>query len=212
MKKLFNQKGSLLAEALIAISITAIFAITVASLIMASIQSTKTGGMQTQSSFLAKEGIESVRSIISTDWNAIYKPLAASNKGLSYPYHPLINSNEWILSNGAENIDLGGIIYTREIFIFDVKRSQQNGTGNILTDGSGYDDPSTQLVTVKISAQGMRTIELSEYFSRWSNKIWKQQDWGGGSGQEFWPTNNSVLNKYHTSQDIDDSSGLKLLR
>jgi len=210
MKYLKEAQGSLLAEALIAISITSIFAITIASLIMASLQSTKVGGAQTQASALAKEGLEATRSMVASNWNMIYRPLGTQNKGDSNPYHIVISSNQWNLASGSEAINLNDTNLTRELLIYDVKREQPNGNGIIKTDGSGYNDPSTQLVKVRISSSGMHALEYSEYFSRWSNKILKQNNWSGGADPAVQSVEDPNNSKYQNANNIDTSNGLRL--
>ena len=154
MSKLDNN-GSLLIEVLIAISIFSIMAITLSSAVLASIHSVKFGGRQTQAAALATEGIEAVKAIVAVNWNDIYN----KSKGVSYKAE--VVSGSWTLSNTpqTESITLNSsMVCNREIFINDIEREGERGTGIIKTTGTRYDDPSTQKITVRVSCTGLNPI------------------------------------------------------
>ncbi|OIP24799.1 hypothetical protein AUK11_02490 [bacterium CG2_30_37_16] len=188
-----NNRGSLLLEALISITLLSVILISVSSAVLASIRSTALAGNITQATALAQEGIEGTKAILTNKWQDIYKPLGTGNKGNLFPYHPIISSGYWNLASGSESITLGNLNYIREIFIYDVFRNQRGGVGAIVENAivqdpkqNIWEDPSTQMVTVKITFPHGSPIYLSQYFSRWQNVIFTQNDWSGGSGQANW--------------------------
>ncbi len=94
-------------------------------------------------------------------------------------------------------------LFTRYFYVENVNR---DNSGDITASG-GTNDPSTQKVTAILeweSVQGTSQFALSEYIMRWRNRVFRQTDWSGGSGQEGPLTVPS--DKYASSSEINVSS------
>lgn len=172
-------KGALLLELLIVISLLAIILSVGANATFLSMRSSKTSGENSVASSLAVESLEAVRSVAEEDFQNIYGLVKSTQH-----YYPaqLGGTGKWILSIGDEAKVLNGITYTRYVVINNVSRDST--TRNIESAYSSLnDDPSTQKVTAFVSWTGGKTVEISEYFFRWKNKICGQSGWvTGGSG------------------------------
>ncbi len=195
MKKIFNQKGALLIEILLAVLIGAIIIGAVSGLVYVSSKSGQNSGAKSAALALAEEGLEAMQSISETNWHSIYLPPdgagdADTDKGDANPYYIYKNGSFWALGKiilGDEgNIPIDGIIYARKIYIENVTRDK-TGERQICT-GVGIcaeevNDPSTQKIKAAVSKSGSADIALEEYLMRWKNDTFSQSDWSGGSGQ-----------------------------
>jgi len=192
IKKIKTNKGALLFELLIVISLIALVVSFSASAIYLSMRSNKATGDKDTATSLATEALEAARSVADEDWQNIY----SLTKGVGH-YYPSISSNKWILTSGDEIINLNNVSYTRYITIDNVSRHATTRDIEVNYVGAN-DDPSTQKVTVFVSFTGGDTVSISEYFSRWKNKICGQAGWvTGGSG-------NTVQNCTDTTYDVKD--------
>jgi len=195
MKKIFNQKGSLLLEILLAVAVGAIIIGAVSGLVFVSLKSGQISGQKSAAVFLAEEGMEATQSISEADWHSIYLPPDGAGdpdagKGDANPYYIYKNGFFWALGKvtlGDEgDIPIDGIIYTRKIYIENVTRDK---TGERqICDGVGIcaeevNDPSTQKIKVAVSKIGGADVVLEEYLTRWKNNTFSQSDWSGGEGQ-----------------------------
>lgn len=190
--KIKKNSGALLFELLIVISLIAIILSFSAGAIYLSMRSNKITGDKDTASSLATEALEAARSVAEEDWQNIYSLTKSTGH-----YYPTLSSNKWVLANGDETINMNNVVYTRYITINNVSRDST--TRDIeSTYVSADDDPSTQKVTVFVSFTGGNTVSISEYFSRWKNKICGQAGWiTGGTG-------NTVANCTDTSYDVKD--------
>ncbi|MEK7452988.1 MAG: hypothetical protein AAB614_02015 [Patescibacteria group bacterium] len=197
------ERGSLLLEILVAISVLSFIAIGISQIMSVSLQSSKVGGQRTVALGIAQEEIEVLRAIIKESWQNIY----GLNKGIANKYHISnltadCGSQKWCLVSGQVMDTLNGLAYTKYIYIDDVSRT----TGEIDAVYSlGNDDPSTQKVSVFISWQG-GNLDLFEYFTRSRNQSAVQTDWSGVSGQITNPTSGedaNFNNRYDTNTFID---------
>jgi hypothetical protein len=154
------KRGSIIIEALLALAIGSTILTVVSSALMGTQQTNLQANQYEQAELLLQEGQEVVRSVWSTGW------LGIDVAGLR---HPVINSGEWVLAPGSE--DLG--IYSRQIEINSVSRDTQ---GNIVTEG-GTLDPATKKVTVIVSWDSpmARSISQTFYLTRYlENLSWKE--------------------------------------
>jgi type II secretory pathway pseudopilin PulG len=74
-------------------------------------------------------------------------------------------------------------------------------------------DPTTQKLTSKIEWNSMGTtdnIELTDYLTRWENKVFHQTDWSGGSGTDGPLTTPNT--QYSTSTNIDATTEKGLIK
>lgn len=186
-------KGSLLLELLIVISLIAIILSVSANAMFLSMRSNKHSGERDTASALASEALEAVRAATEEDWQNIY--LLTKNS----QYHPVVLSNKWTLNNtSSEQIIMNGTSYTRYITVDNVSRDP--GTRNIqINYSSTEDDPSTQKVTAVVSWSGGVPVSISEYFFRWKNKVCDQSGWATGG------TGNTVKNCGDTTYDTKDA-------
>ncbi len=195
MEKIFNQKGALLLEMLLAILIGAIIIGAVSGLVFVSLKSGQSSGQKSAAIFLAEEGLEAMQSISEADWHNIYLPPAGSgdpdsDKGEAKPYYIYKSGFFWALGKvivGDEgNIPIDGIIYTRNIYIENVTRDKTGdrqicaGVGICAEEAN---DPSTQKIKAVVSKSGGADVVLEEYLTRWKNNTSGQSDWSGGAGQ-----------------------------
>ncbi len=82
-------------------------------------------------------------------------------------------------------------VFRRYFYVQDICRNVSNGgsttiQGNPPCGGGYFDDPSTQEVTAVTEWDAAGKISntiLSAYLTRWSNFVFNQTDWSGGSGQ-----------------------------
>ena len=193
-----SQNGQLLVEAILAIALLGVLAGIIGMAVNVSTQSNKASGKKTVAVALAQEAIEAVRAIRDNNettgrgWNKIYELLKGSGN-LYYPANTTIlcGSAKWCLVSGSETVVKDGVTYTRSLYIENVCRDARNGGGNISsTYSSGscpvneYDDPSTQKITITVTAAGMPTIDVEEYLTRSTNntKTWDTQgEFTGGT-------------------------------
>lgn len=170
MTNRFN-RGSLLLELLIVISLIAIIVSVSANATFLSMKSNKASGNRDTASTLASETLEATRSVVEEDYQNIYSLTKSTGH-----YHPILSGNKWILSSGDEVVTLNGTAYTRYLTIDNVSRDSI--TRNIQNTWSSVDDdPSTQKVTVTVSWPSGETVIISEYFFRWKNKTCGQAGW-----------------------------------
>lgn len=190
--------GQILIEILIGIVVLATITILISQISLTSFQGTKVTGGQSVMVALAQEALEAVDAIQSADFHNIYDLTKASQE-----YYPKVSGGVWTLSTtaGDKTIVQDGISYSRWVTIDNVSR---NGSDDIVTSG-GTDDPSTQKVTVNVTATGVPTVTYSRYFSRVRNTTALQSDWSGGSGQATNPTSGFDAN-YNTQYDTGDGN------
>ena len=208
MKKI--RKGQILIEILIGIVILALISIAITQMIIASSKGTKSSGQQSIMDSLAQEALEATEAIATSDWHNIYNLTKETQE-----YYPKIVAGAWSLTNDLadKTVTINSVGYQRWIVIENVMRDPG---GNIVAN-SGTDDPSTQKITVTITASGQQSLIYIRYFSRSRNSTAVQNDWSGGSGQVTNPTNgfDSNFNTLYYSDDgnIDTTDGkLKLLQ
>lgn len=183
-QKTYNKKnkGALLFELLIVISLLAIILSVGANAVFLSMRSNKTSGERDVASAIASESLEAVRAVAEEDWKNLYN----LDKGINYKYYPIDTSGKWELALSTTSSELevtmNSIVYTRYVIVENVSR--ENDTRSIQGSySSSNNDPSTQKVTVSVSWTGGNPITISEYFFRWKNKTEVQSDWsGGGNG------------------------------
>lgn len=193
-KKIFNQKGALLIEILLAVTVGAMIIGAVSGLVYVSSKSGQNSGAKSASIALAEEALEAMQSISETDWHSVYLPPTGdsnSGKGDAKDYFLYKNGAAWALSEDSVygNITMAdGSVYARKIHIDNVNRRKTEDR-KICTaaegclDGEYDEDSSTQKIKIVVSKNGSADTSLEEYFTRWKNSTFSQSDWSGGSGQ-----------------------------
>ncbi|MCK9344623.1 MAG: hypothetical protein M0P64_00675 [Candidatus Pacebacteria bacterium] len=173
-----TQRGALLLELLVAISILAIILSIGSESVFVSMQSGKISSETDVAMGLASETLEATRAISDEKWQNISGVI----KGSHYVATSTSVSGKWALVSGDETIPLNTALYTRYVTIENVSRDlSTREIENIYN--ADHDDPSTQRVAVTVSWQGSGSpVTMNDYFLRWRNKICKQTDWAGGTG------------------------------
>lgn len=186
------QKGSILAELLLAIAVLVVVGAFGAQFVSVSLISGESAKERGAGVRLAEEGLDAVRAIsqgnnaASQGWNRMYRPPDGTGdpstaKGAANPYHPEISGSpeQWGLVAGTETITLENETYTRKIVIDNASRDVSaniEGTYN-----ASNDDPGTQKITVTVSKSGIADVVLTEYITRFLNESSPHSDWSGAS-------------------------------
>ncbi|OGY58693.1 MAG: hypothetical protein A3C03_00535 [Candidatus Colwellbacteria bacterium RIFCSPHIGHO2_02_FULL_45_17] len=195
--------GQSLVELIISIAIVAILAGSVVGALLLSVRINNESINFSTASPLGQEVIDNVRSVSESDWPSLY---SQSDKSSSSTYHINLDSTSTLsVATGTEEIERGGITYTRWFSIENVSR---DSSGDIVESG-GTEDTSTQKVAVHIEWQegpGTASVGLTEYFTRWTrNESTVFTDWSGNSGIEG-PITRPDNNFSATSGSIDLST------
>lgn len=179
LRFLEKQKGQVLTEVLVAMTLFALISASIVSIVVDSLNSDIQGADLNEATSLGHQAIEIVKTIKENNWNDIASRPNNDIFGLEN------TGTNWIIS-GTENV-IGRFI--RYCEVQDVYRDN-NGLGSIVessSPGAGI-DVNTKKLTVNVSWSNPRSNSLSfiEYLSNWESKDWRQTDWSGGSGQQIW--------------------------
>ncbi|HKC04487.1 MAG TPA: type II secretion system protein, partial [Patescibacteria group bacterium] len=198
-----NENGYSLIELLITIGLAAILLPALFAGFFATRGGRAQQGERIQALNLLKEGQEAARVAREGGWNtfapdcpAIVATSVSTKKATPTPspipnsYHPIVFGGSWVLSNtGPETIGA----FTRSLSINPVYRNSAGDIVDVSTAGRSC-DPSTKLVTVKVS-WGMpfpTTLTAYSYLSRFINKSYTettQADFGRGQNSSTQITN-----------------------
>lgn len=182
MRRHTVQKGSLLIEILVAVSIFAVLATIGAQALVVSLNSNMAAEKKTSGAGLLSEMMNAVHAASDESWQNLYGVTKGSH------YHPAIAGGKWTLVSGDELVSVGNASYTRYFTVANVSRSLS--TRDIETTYiSGHDDPSTQFVAATVTSTTTDALTASEYFFRWRNKTCNQTAWSssGSSGAKICP-------------------------
>lgn len=172
-----SQKGALLLELLVAISILAAVLSVGSQAVYVSMQSGKTSAESDVAMGLANEALEAVRGTTEEKWQNIYD---LAGKGTTH-YKPTLSAGKWTLTSGDEAVQLNTANYTRYVVVSNISRDLSTRMIET-TYNAAHDDPSTQQVAVTVSWQGTGSpVMVSDYFLRWRNKVCPQTSWAGGA-------------------------------
>lgn len=183
MPRVNTKKGSLLVEILVAVSVFAAVALIGAQANLVSLESNKASGKKGAGVNLLSEMMQGVRGATEENWQNLYNLTKPSTH-----YYPALSGGKWILTEGDENVTVAETVFTRYFTVSNVSRDP--GTRDIETAyNSAHDDPSTQQVIATVSSSATDPLSITEYFSRWRNKICVQTSWasGGSSGVKNCP-------------------------
>ncbi len=170
-------RGALLVEILITISILAIILSLGAQSSFVSLRASKSASEKDTALNLAIETVEAVRAASDELWQNLY----SLTKGPGNHYYPSQSSGKWVINNsGDETLIVNGVTYAR---YFTVDNASRNPSTRAIenTYNSANDDPSTQKLTVVVTANWATSTAttFSEYLSRWRNKVTVQTNWTG---------------------------------
>ncbi len=204
LKKINTERGSLLLELLIVISLIAIILASSTNAIFLSLTSNRVSGQRDAAGTLASESIEAMKSISDENWQNIY-----STTKTTAHYFPLLVNGKWTIASGDEVINFNNTIFTRFVTIENVSRNTT--TRDIQsTYVSANDDPSTQKVTAYVAWAGADPVSMVGYLFRWKNIVCSQEDWvAAGSGDNVSLCTGTNYNTKDASIDILNGS-LKL--
>lgn len=201
------QRGSLLLELLVVISVLAMILSVGSQAVWVSLQSGKTSGESDTAMGLAIEEMESVRAVADEKWQNIFN----LTKGTQY--HTAQSGTKWATSTGSEVVSLNTGSYTRYFVVNNVSRDPSTRMIDT-TYNSVHDDPNTQQITVTVSWAGAGSpITLSDYFFRYRNKVCNQTDWSGGASTNGVATcgSGTIYDSISPAGTIDTTGGtLKL--
>jgi len=197
-----SSDGQSLIEILIAISIAAI--VIGASVYGISFMfSSMTFNEQRQTATsLAEDLMNKVQSIADANWLDIYN---LPHKGATSTYYVVASGSLLAVTGGIESITINNVNYN---LYFSIENVNRDASDNIVTSG-GINDPSTQKVTVTVewsaSGSNVSRFQISDYLTRWKNRVIIQNDWSGGAGAEgpFTEPNNKFAS---SSPNIDTTS------
>jgi type II secretory pathway pseudopilin PulG len=204
--------GQSLVEIMVAIGIGAILIGGATAVIVPILRSNlETRNVQIANS-LTQEYLDKIQSLAESDWYIIYSPPSA--KGPSSQFYLAPTSTTFMLVSGTTSTVVEARTFTRYFSIENVNR-KLCGADEITTDATSTctsgpgssgvaDDPSTQKITATVSWPEGRSISKIQYLTRSVNRIFRQTDWSGGSGQEGPIT--SENNQFATSSNINYST------
>lgn len=186
-----DNRGSLLLEALIVISILSVVVMFGSQLFLTSARSSKWSRERDVADGLAIEALEAVKSVATESWLNVYMPPDGTgdpNSSKGTKLRLVQNSGKWEIASGQENVNMDGIAFARSFIVENVSRDENGNIEN--TYNSLNDDPSTQKITISISWLN-DSVTMNEYITRWRNKICVQTDWSGGqtTGTSTCPAN-----------------------
>lgn len=194
-----EQKGSLLFEILIVISLIAIILSVGSNAVFLGMRSNKVSAERDIANSLASMALESVRGIVEENWQNIYGLIKNSQH-----YHVSEAEGKWVLVEGDEHITINSELYTRYLTIENVSRDEV--TRDITINYSeNNNDPSTQKVTSVVSWADGNSITVYQYFFRWRNKVCNQTEWAiAEPGNEV---KDCSTNTYDQKESSVDASG-----
>jgi Tfp pilus assembly protein PilV len=151
MKKIFKNRGFMMVEIMVAVSIITVSILAAMTVAQKSLYVARQAFHTTQAGFLLEEGAEAVRILRDNDWNNISSKTPGTN------YYPVFSGGTWTLSTTPSTIG----IFTRTVSIVNVNRD--NTTKDISVIGT--DDPGTKLITITVSwPEGGATITKTLQF------------------------------------------------
>lgn len=196
-----SQKGSLLIEILVAITVIGIIAGIAAQAIVASLDSNAVAGARGQQSDLLAEMMQGISASSDGSWNNLYS-LAADGSH----YHVAIANGKWVITSGDDTVSVVPRTFIRYFTVTNVSRDPTTRAIES-TYNTSHDDPSTRLVQAYVVSSTTNTLSVNEYFFRWRNQICDQNAWAssGLSG-----TTTCTSGAYNSSSNITPGSSLKL--
>lgn len=141
-----NRRGYLIFEALIAIVILGIFAVSIFPVISFQLKRSKLSQHDIEAASLLQEGMEVAYNVFaSADWDTAY---SAYDPHLFY--RPALNSGRWVLTDGVET-NLNGL-FKRQIQLENICR-ETDGDIKTACNVGDTEDPKSKKVTVTLTWQ-----------------------------------------------------------
>lgn len=201
MHRSLSQKGSLLIEILVAITVIGIIAGIAAQAIVASLDSNAVAGARGQQADLLAEMMQGISASSDESWNNLYS-LAVDGSH----YHVAISNGKWVIGSGDDILSVAPRTFTRYFTVANVSRDPTTRAIES-TYNAAHDDPSTRLVQAYVVSSTTNTLSVNEYFFRWRNQVCDQHAWssGGSSG-----TTTCSSGAYNNSSNITPGTTLTL--
>lgn len=175
MKNRKGEKGALLIEILVAVTIFAAIAAIGAQALIVSLRSNEVAAEKGASTQLLAEMIRGVRSASDESWQNLY----GLTKDTGH-YYPTLQEGKWVLTAGDETIQLGTANYSRYFLASDVSRDPTTRAIEP-SYNADHDDPATQKIAAYVSASSTGQLSASVYLFRWRNQVCDQSDWSSGA-------------------------------
>lgn len=186
-----KESGQSIFEAVIAMAVFTLMALSVGALVIGSLNALYQGGEQTEAAALAQEGIEAVRAIRDGAWNKMRYGQSAVG----------IIGNVWDFLGEGTTERVGQ--YTRTINFGDVCRDDE---GNIVGCPGSYNDAHSKMVTATVNWEGRPgTVNSVRQVLFLTN--WESSDWVEDSLSDF---NDGSFNDTVTSTTAGDGDAVVL--
>lgn len=202
-----KEEGQSLVEILIAVSIAAIVIGAAAYGISFILSATSVNQQRQAATALVGDLMNKARTVADANWLDIYN---LADKGATSTYHVVASGTTLMVATSTQSITIDGINYTVS---FSVENVSRDASDNIVTSG-GTNDPSTQKITATVewpAGGGTPKFQVFDYLTRWKNRVFNQNDWSGGSGQEGPLTEPN--NRFASStSNIDTTSTLGVIK
>lgn len=178
-----HERGALLIEILVAVTVFAAIAAIGSQALIVSLRSNKTAAEKGEGAQLLSEMIRGVRSLSDESWQNLY----GLTKDTAH-YYPSLQGGKWTLTSGDEIILLGQTRFSRYFTVANVSRDPSTRAVETSYDAD-HDDPATQKITAIVSASTTGSLSVSVYLSRWRNQVCGQTSWSssGSSGARNCP-------------------------
>ncbi|MFA6407201.1 MAG: hypothetical protein WCV80_00655 [Candidatus Paceibacterota bacterium] len=180
MQKNISESGQLLVEMILAIAGAVIVLSLGSQLIYTGLISNKAAGDKSAAVGLIDETFNAVEGATVENWNNLFNLTKPSTA-----YYPQKSAGKWVIATGTEAVSINNITYARSFTIQNVCRSSSTVTGisdtgglavTCATNGGSY-DPSTQRVSVTVTASSSDPLVSTKYVTRWRNKVCAHTSW-----------------------------------
>lgn len=205
---LFNflktQKGQMLVEILVAVTIAGIVIGGVATMIGTSLVTSKKTRQVTVANGLAQQDMEAIETLAQSSWIKLYCPplgTCPGNKGVASTYSVILSGGSWQFQLGAASTTVDGLNFNRYFYVENVNRN----SGGDINEG-GVEDPSTQKITIYLTWSGGSEFSVSEYIMRTGSSFFIDRGWISGNLNNG-PYTTSVGAYSTSSGDINIESG-----
>ncbi|MDD4901639.1 MAG: hypothetical protein PHE24_00720 [Patescibacteria group bacterium] len=211
-----DNSGQILLEVLVAMAIAAVVVVLGSQLIYVSLAGNKISEDIDVAFGLGEETFVAAQAAATENWNNLYSLAHDGTK-----YYPQQSAEKWSLALGTENIPLNFAVYSRYFTVQNVCRDIYSRAIVGISDSGGSAvtcdnfpgsrmDPSTQRINVSVNWANAPVVSVSDYLTRWRNKVCASTNWSGGKTA---PADNAVLcsdslNTYYDDDENIDASTL----
>lgn len=209
-----DRRGQLLIEVLVVMAVLAVIVSISSTVFLTSSRSALETGKANIARGLVEEELEAVKAAATEVWHGLYQPPngtgdSALSKGAANHYYTKQVGGKWVFQTSTEEIVVNTVSYTRFFYVDNVSRDPDTRDIEAVYNVS-HDDPSTQKVTVTVTWYGGVPFVLSEYVTRWRNRVCVQTNWNGGlnAGVTTCPTN--TYGSDDNNMDTTASGSLKI--